>query len=107
MAKKENEIFMTQKKEIGFVTQEERDEIKELFERKNGLNELTKSLLTLKKEELENNYLYEKLTKDMGQVSLKFQNWWDKMSRKYNWENLPGFRWEIDFDTCKIYIVKQ
>ena len=60
-----------------------------------------------KKEELENSYLYEKLTKDMGQASTAFQSWWDKTSSKYKWENIPGYRWEINFDTCVIYLVKQ
>jgi CXXX repeat modification system protein len=106
---KTNEIKMDDnftKKEIGTVTPEERDEIKDLFERKNGLNELAKSLAGLKKEELDNSYLYEKLTRDMGQVSTKFQGWWDKMSQKYQWENIPGYHWEINFDTCKIYLMK-
>jgi CXXX repeat modification system protein len=110
MAKKNNEIILNNsiiKKEIGQVTPKERDIIKELFERKNGLIELTKSLVNINKKELENSYLYEKLTKDMGKVSTEFQGWWDKISKKYNWDNLPGYRWEIDFDTCKIYLVKQ
>ena len=93
------------KKEIGVVTPEERDEIKSLFEKKNGLSELIKSLINIKKEELENSYLYEKLIKDMGITSTNFQGWWDKMSKKYNWENIPGYNWEIDFNTCKIYII--
>jgi len=96
-----------QKEEIGRVTPLERDEIKELFERKNGLVELSRSLTSLSKEELENSSLYDKLTSDMGKVNIKFQGWWDKMSRKYSWENIAGYKWEIDFDECKIYLVKQ
>jgi len=95
------------KKEIGRVAPEERDEIKELFERKNGLVELVKSLTSLSKDDLENNSLYDKLTSDMGKVSIKFQSWWDRMSKKYSWENSAGYKWEIDFDTCKIFLVKQ
>ena len=110
MAKNNNEIILNNskiKKEIGYVTPDERDIIKELFERKNGLIELTKSLINIKKEELENSYLYEKLTKDMGKVTIEFQEWWDKMRKKYEWDNLSGYRWEIDFETCKIYLVKE
>ena len=98
---------INKKKEIGKVTQEERDEIKALFERKNGLTELTKSLVGLKKEELDNSYLYEKIINDMGQVLVGFQEWWDKMNKKYNWENIAGYKWEIDFETCVIFLVKQ
>ena len=95
------------KKEVGKVTPQERDEIKSLFERKNGISELTKSLINISKSELENSPLYDKLITDMGKVSAQFQKWWDTMNAKYKWETLPGYRWEIDFETCKIYIKKQ
>jgi CXXX repeat modification system protein len=89
-------------KEVGSVTPEERDEIKALFERKNGLNELFRSLTNLDREEVENSYLYEKIVTDMGSVSTKFQNWWSEKNKKYDWESTKGWHWEIDFDTCKI-----
>lgn len=86
------------KKEIGHVTEEERDEIQKLFERRNGLNELAK-ILTPDSEEL-----YEKLVKDMGETTTNFQNWWDRMSEQYAWESLPDSNWEINFETCKIFL---
>lgn len=86
------------KKEIGKVSAEERDEIQRLFERRNGLNELSKILSPSNEE------LYEKLVKDMGVTSVKFQNWWDRMSTKYNWESIQNAHWEIDFETCLIYL---
>lgn len=87
------------KKEIGLVTQEERDEIKKLFERKNGLNELAK-ILTADNEEL-----YNKLVRDLGETSTKFQDWWNEMGEKYNWESAENGNWEINFNDCKIYLV--
>lgn len=87
------------KKEIGHVTEEERDEIQSLFERRNGLNELAKILTT------DNTELYERLVKDMGQTGLKFQNWWDNMAAKYKWESALNGNWEIDFNDCTIYLV--
>lgn len=87
------------RKIIGSVTAEERDVIQALFERKNGLNELAKILTA------ENTELYEKLVKDVGETSVKFQNWWDEMSTKYQWESAENGHWEIDFDTCEIYLV--
>ena len=87
------------KKEIGLVTQEERDEIKKLFERKNGLNELGK-ILTADNEEL-----YNKLVRDLGETSTKFQDWWNEMGEKYNWESAENGNWEINFNDCKIYLV--
>lgn len=86
------------RKVVGSVTAEEKNEIQALFERRNGLNELAKILT------VENTELYEKLVKDMGETGLKFQNWWNRMSSKYQWESLEGGNWEIDFDTCEIYL---
>jgi CXXX repeat modification system protein len=86
-------------KEVGNVTEQERDAIQTLFERRNGLNELAKILTA------DNTELYERLVKDHGETSAKFQNWWDEMSRKYQWESAENGNWEIDFQTCRIYLV--
>ena len=86
---------------VGQVTPEERNEIQTLFERRNGLNELS-TILTV-----ENEALYEKLVKDLGETGTKFQNWWNRMDEKYNWESVEGGNWEIDFDTCNIYLVTE
>ena len=88
------------KTKIGQVTPEERDEIQALFERRNGLNELAKIVTA------DNDELYEKLVKDLGVTGTKFQQWWDGMSAKYEWESAEGGNWEIDFDTCDIYLVR-
>lgn len=87
------------KKAIGKVTEQERNEIQALFERRNGLNELAKILTS------DNAELYERLVKDMGETGTKFQNWWDSMAQKYNWESAENGHWEINFDTCEIILV--
>lgn len=89
------------KKIICRVTEEEKNEIQALFERRNGLNELSQILT------VENEALYEKLVKDLGETGAKFQNWWNRMGEKYNWESVEGGNWEIDFDTCNIYLVTE
>jgi CXXX repeat modification system protein len=86
------------KKIVGKVSPKERDAIKSLFERQNGLSELAKII------SLENIQLYDKLVKDMGENSMNFQNWWKVMSEKYQWEKDPEGNWEIDFDTCAIFL---
>lgn len=90
---------MAIRKLVGQVTPEERTEIRTLFERRNGLNELAK-ILTADNEEL-----YEKLVKDMGETGTKFQGWWDRMAEKYKWESAEDGNWEINFETCEIYLV--
>lgn len=87
------------KKNVGQVTPEERTEIQTLFERRNGLNELAKIVTA------DNSELYEKLVKDMGETGTKFQSWWDRMAEKYQWESAPDGNWEINFDTCEIFLV--
>lgn len=87
------------KKVVGHVTEEEKNEIQALFERRNGLNELAKILTS------DNAELYERLVKDMGETGTKFQNWWDRMAQKYQWEGAEGGNWEINFSTCEILLV--
>ncbi len=89
------------KKIISRVTEEEKNEIQALFERRNGLNELSQILT------IENEALYEKLVKDLGETGSKFHNWWDRMGEKYNWESAEGGNWEINFETCEIYLVTE
>ena len=87
------------KKQVGQVTVEEKNEILQIFERRNGLNELAKIVTE------DNAELYEKLVKDLGETGMKFQSWWDRMAAKYQWESAEGGNWEINFDTCGILLV--
>ena len=87
------------KKEVGRVTEQERDEIQALFERRNGLKELAQILTA------DNEDLYNRLVKDIGETSSKFQDWWNRMVTKYNWEVAENGHWEIDFKNCLIYLV--
>lgn len=91
---------MATRKSVGQVTPEEKEEIQMLFERRNGLNELAKIVTA------DNADLYEKLVKDLGETGTKFQSWWDRMSAKYQWESNDGGNWEINFDTCEIFLVE-
>lgn len=87
------------KKLVGQVTPAERSEIQRLFERRNGLNELAKILT------VDNTELYERLITDMGETGTKFQQWWDRMAGLYGWESAPDGNWEINFETCEIFLV--
>lgn len=89
---------MVTRKKVGQVTPEERNEIQMLFERRNGLNELAKILTA------DNHELYEKLVKDLGETTTKYQSWWNRMSQKYEWDSYENGNWEINFDTCEVYL---
>lgn len=90
---------MVSRKIVGQVTTDEKNEIQMLFERRNGLNELAKIVTA------DNADLYEKLVKDMGETGVNFQKWWDRMVQKYQWESAENGNWEINFETCEIYLV--
>lgn len=87
------------KKVVGHVTEEEKSQIQALFERRNGLNELAKILSP------DNVELYERLVKDLGETTTKFQQWWDDMSTKYQWEGVENGNWEINFKTNEISLI--
>lgn len=89
---------MVIREKVGQVTAEECAEIKQLFERRNGLAELAKILTP------DNEALYEKVVADMGTTATRFQQWWDEKSSKYQWKNVPGGNWEINFDTCEVFL---
>lgn len=40
----------------------------------------------------------------MGATSTRFQAWWDRMASKYNWENRPDGKWEINFESNEIFL---
>lgn len=90
---------MVTKKLVGQVTTDEKKEIQTLFERRNGLNELAKIVTA------DNTELYEKLVKDLGETVAKYQDWWDRMAMKYQWESAQNGKWKINFETCEIYLI--
>jgi CXXX repeat modification system protein len=85
------------KEVVGRVTPEERDEIKNLFGRKNALVDLLK---TVEK----GSAFYENAMEDLIATNEKFQNWWNVTSKKYLWKGIEKAHWEINFENCEIYI---
>lgn len=86
------------KKKVGQVSINEKLEIQTLFERRNGLHELAKIVTA------DNTELYDKLVKDLGTTETMFQLWWNRMSEKYQWESVENGNWEINFETCEIFL---
>lgn len=86
------------KKIVGKVTPEESKEILALYERKNGLIELAKAIKV-------DEDIYDRVVTDLGFTTTKFHDWWDDMSKKYQWEGSPNGHWEINFDSCEISLV--
>lgn len=85
------------KEVVGKVTAEESAEIKKLFLRKNALIDLLKSVE-------KGSAIYENVMSDFIETNEKFQNWWNNTSKKYSWKNPKTAQWEINFDTCEIFL---
>jgi CXXX repeat modification system protein len=94
---------VVQRKRVGQVSVQERDEMRAIFERKNGLTELFKSLADSAQV---NSALYDKLVADVGTATTRHSQWWSAMSKKYGWQSAPDGRWEIDFDDCSVYLLR-
>lgn len=88
-----------EKKNVGKVTPEQKDEIQALFERRNSLKEL---FMVVNPNNAE---LYERVIADMAETQKKFEAWWSDRAAEYGWEGAADARWEIDFNTCDIYLV--
>ncbi len=91
---------------VGTVTEEEKNELLILFERKIGIDELAATLendlLSTEKKEI----MQDKMISELGKVTLNLQAWWDKMYEKYKWKSIEGYVWNIDFETCEIFLTK-
>ncbi len=91
---------------VGTVTEEEKNELLILFERKIGIEELAATLendlLSTEKKEI----MQDKMISELGKVTLNLQAWWDKMYEKYKWKSIEEYVWNIDFETCEIFLTK-
>lgn len=80
-------------KVVWTLLDEEKNEILNLYERKIALENLSKIVNP------ENEKLYNKFITDYGKALSEFQSWWNRTSKKYQWE---GSSWRIDFDTNEV-----
>ncbi len=75
------------------LSEEDFNNIQDLFEKKLALENLTKII------DVKDSELYEKLVEDYGKTLYEFNNWWNIMSQRYNWE---GSNWWVNFDTKEV-----
>jgi CXXX repeat modification system protein len=88
---------MTERRRVGKVTESERDEIRRLVERANGLRELGMILD-------DGDPLHDRLIADSQRTANAKQSWWATMSRRYGWESVEGARWNVDFATREVWL---
>lgn len=91
----------TAMKKIGNVSEDEKNVISCLFEKKAALENLLKII-----DRSEFSDMYRKLEDDYEKICTKYEQWWADTSEKYNWENCIGGYWSIDFETRDILLYK-
>jgi CXXX repeat modification system protein len=91
------------RKIFGTVTEEEKNTIEKLFERKNALKELLLTLNNPSLSEKDKDFLYEKIISDTAKTEGAFQKWWSDMVQKYKWQPAESGMWNIDFKTNEIF----
>lgn len=78
---------------VGQVTEDEKNIILDLYEKKTALENLTRIINP------DNESMYNKMIKDYGKVVISFNDWWRTMQVKYNW---PEATLRINFSTNEI-----
>lgn len=78
-----------ERKEAYQLSEEEFQEIENLYEKKLALENLVKIIDASKKD------LYERLIDDYGVTVRNFNAWWAQMSKKFN---LDSENWYVDFE---------
>lgn len=94
-----------QKEIVGHVTEEEKQIIEKLFERKLALGELMQTICSPSFAIEEKDNAYERIVNDMGKTTLEFNAWWDDKASKYKWKSCANRHWHIDFATNEIFIL--
>lgn len=82
---------------IGEVSVMESNLLYGIFKHLNSLEELD-LIITDTDEE------YMRFQEDLQLTRMKFHLWWDTMSESYGWDGHENGHWEIDFETCEIFL---
>lgn len=83
---------------VGIVTDIEKEEIRELFEKKAALENL--KILDL------DEAVKLRVNNDLESIQCLTQNWWQNLAQKYNWKGKGSDKhWEISFSTGEILLV--
>lgn len=92
------------KVKVGTVTEQEKNEIMQLYERKNALKELYITLSSPYVTDEERKLLKESLIEDLTKTHSRFESWWRTSQEKYNWKTDENGHFVISFDTREIFL---
>ena len=93
-----------ERKSVGKLTEQERDEIQHLNYRRQTLKTLFRSFA---EEENEiNPGLYDKLIEDMTQTEQRYDTWFRQEAQQHGWDRADGASWSVDFESCEVFLVE-
>jgi len=92
---------------VGKVTEDEKREIRRLYERRCALKELYITLASPYLSEEERKVLYEKICDDMERTISQYDDWWRQMPEKYSWKRMENGCWTVNFETNEVYLEDQ
>lgn len=89
---------------LGKVTQEERQQIMDIYHRKTALQELLLIINTQKT--LNDDGLSDNLLIDLTNSNKEMAEWWTATAQFYDWTYAPTDSWQINFEDCSVYLIK-
>ncbi len=88
---------------IGTVTEEERNDMRELYEKKMGLDDLPRSLESVVLSQETKKIIYEKIMIESQKIKTDAQAWLNKMYEKYHWKKEEVKDWHVNFETGELF----
>lgn len=85
-------------KKIGSVTENEKEEIYDIFEKYNSLCNLTKIVS-------KDDALYDRLILELKNIEEIQNNWWKEKEQQYKWISESDKEWMIDFFSNEVYLI--
>lgn len=92
------------KQKVGEVTEDEKEEVLMLYDRKSALKELFLTLGSPYLTEGEKETLKDRIIEDIAKVNSLYEQWWRDKREKYNWKSREKGQWLIDFRTREVYL---
>lgn len=84
---------------LATVEQAERDEIHAIYSHLSALKEIEYLIATAPKD------VYDSYYRDLEKTDQEYQDWWVRISTKYNLPAFDGKDWEFDFRTNNIFLL--
>jgi len=92
---------------VGKVTDLEKENIENLYERMNSLHSLSLTLAANNDLFLEKSYMADKIISDLAHTQTEFNKWWDFIADKYNLDRTVMPSYHVDFSDGSLYCLKE